>query len=126
MIAKEPRLTDFGLGIYSMSKLSPEEKEAEFEKERAAMYRPEAEAAFEKACEFLAQVDKTESINTKRSSYGLKHTYGNKGENYITNGMFIAAAIHCGFKWKETHSGSPNVSFNMSEKSIKSLTKDRD
>jgi len=36
---------------------------------------------------------------------------------YITNGVFIAAAIHCGFDVK--FDGSPNVMINISEKSLK-------
>ena len=36
---------------------------------------------------------------------------------YVTNGAFIAAAVHCGFDFK-IEPDSPNPYFNMSKKSI--------
>ena len=36
---------------------------------------------------------------------------------YVTNGAFIAAAIHCGFPY-QLIPDSPNVRFGISEKSL--------
>jgi hypothetical protein len=60
-------------------------------------------------------VNKT--INRRHSSYGLKHL-AEPEIGYVTNGAFIAAAVHCGFSF-ETYPDSPNVCFGISEKSIK-------
>jgi hypothetical protein len=35
---------------------------------------------------------------------------------YVTNGMFICAAVHCGFDFKIEQ---PNAMFNISERSLK-------
>lgn len=39
-----------------------------------------------------------------------------KDDYYVSNGAFIAAAIHMGFDWKPDFD-SPNVRFNISGKS---------
>lgn len=73
-----------------------------------------------------------ESINNRRSSYGLKHIverYLNKETNgvinYVSNGTLILAMYDAGYKIKRSNLNhpSPNCSFNVSEKSIKSLIK---
>jgi hypothetical protein len=44
------------------------------------------------------------------------------GTVYVPNGVFITAALHCGFRYK-AYENFPNPCFNMSEASIKSLEK---
>jgi len=114
-IRQLPELTDFGVGTYNEKRLAPEVRKQNFEKDRAALL--ESLEGFEKACHWLSRQKKIKSINTKHSSYGLKHI-AEKEVGYITNGVFIAAAIHCGFTVK-TYPGDPNVSINISEKSLK-------
>ena len=75
----------------------------------------------------------TKTFRARHSSYGLKHTVEEWTEtgrrtfqmidphgrpwsgsrHYVSNGAFIAAALVEGFRAKRTHSGSPNVFFNM-------------
>ncbi len=62
------------------------------------------------------------SINHRRTSYNIKHTYERAAGQYVTNGAFIAAALLAGFRTN----GSPtreqrNVSFNMSERAVKAV-----
>ena len=75
---------------------------------------------FVRTCEWLENINKIKTINTKHTSYGLKHI-AEKHIGYITNGVFIAAAIYCGFDFK-VRARNPNVMFNMSEKSIKEIS----
>nr|ALS91550.1 putative vacuolating cytotoxin [uncultured bacterium] len=65
----------------------------------------------------MADKPRTKGINRKRNSYGLKHVAeGDIG--YITNGQFIAAAIHSGFEYEQVNTGA-NMHFNSSEKWFK-------
>jgi len=121
-ISKLPNLTYFGVGLYDNGKgLSQVEYDKQFKEEQDRLLN--SVKAFNETCAWLLQINKIKSINTKHSSYGLKHIV-EKDIGYITNGVFIAAAIHCGFDFK-VEEGNPNVSFNMSEKSIKQASKDQ-
>ena len=117
-ISKLPNLTDFGVGLYENGKgLSKSEYKKQFKKEQERLL--DSVESFDKTCTWLSQINKIKSINTKNTSYGLKHI-AEKDIGYITNGGFIAAAIHCGFDFK-VYDNFPNVEFNMSAKSINRL-----
>lgn len=85
------------------------------------------------ACDVIACYFRPiESINNRRNSYGLKHIierYLNKETNgvinYVSNGTLILAMYDARYKIKRSNLNhpSPNCSFNVSEKSIKSLIK---
>jgi hypothetical protein len=77
---------------------------------------------FAGACVLLEGMEKIKAINRRYSSYGLKHLFEKK-TGYIPNGIFIAAAIHCGFRYK-AYGNSPNPCFNISNASLKALEKD--
>jgi hypothetical protein len=64
---------------------------------------------------WLRQFNKTKTLN-KRSgtSYGLKHV-AEEDIGYITNGVFIAAAIAEGFRVKRCSDNSPNGRLNISK-----------
>jgi hypothetical protein len=73
----------------------------------------------QRACDWLSRVEISKSIHRCHSSYGLKHQV----ERYYdmipcSNGAFIAAAIHMGFKWKQV---GPNAYFNFHQRSIDEL-----
>lgn len=53
------------------------------------------------------------TINTKCSSYTWKHIVERSTKKYISNGAFICAALHLGFKMKRIDKISPNAWFNM-------------
>lgn len=116
--SKLSQLTDFGVGLSLNSKeLVKVEYEKYFKNQQFALIK--RIDGFNKTCKWLAKISKIKTINKSRSSYGLKHL-AEKEIGYITNGVFIAAAIHCGFDFK-LQIGSANVFFNMSEKSLKHI-----
>ena len=72
------------------------------------------------AFHWLAQVEKSEAINFRQSSYGLKHWVEQHSGLYCCNGAFIAAAIHHGFEFVQD---GPNANFNFDEQSLNELAK---
>lgn len=97
-------------------------------------FRPPIQAQVEKCREFIrARCSKRNSINYKRTSYGLKHdverwtreqgkTYDQIDDwgrawtgdyFYVSNGAFIVAALLEGYRAERIRLG-PNASFNLS------------
>ena len=111
-------LTEYGLGVYRMWDLSPEEREAQIAAGKAKLLESEEQCTL--CCKLLERVAKTRSINNGWSSYGLKALVEKETGKYISNGAFITAAIHCGFAYK-TRPDYPNVLFGMSERSLKAI-----
>jgi len=110
----EPLLTDFGLGLPYGTKNHHRRKKMREEKARLISKHRQ----FELVCRWLSGIEKTESINSRHTSYFLKHIAERGCEiGHISNGVFIAAAIYCGFNYK-TAKNHPNVVFNMSQASI--------
>jgi hypothetical protein len=80
---------------------------------RTMMLTPNAVEEFKAACRWLRRQPRTSHVNRKSgSSYGLKELAEFAEDCYISNGMFIAAAIALGFKWKQI-AYSPNAFFNI-------------
>lgn len=120
-MAKEPLLNDFGIGIYDGHRRLPkEERDAIFTKNRKVL-RESLNAVAKTIMWLQARVAPIKTINTNQSSYRYKHL-AEKDIGYITNGVFIAAAIIAGYPYKIANDG-PNVLFAMSEKSIKETEK---
>ena len=72
---------------------------------------------FKAICDWLnTYIGHRKTINTNSSSYGLKHTIERAIGHYVCNGMFIAAALACGYKMK--HWDGPNCCFAMSQKDL--------
>lgn len=115
IMEKHPTLNDFGFGVplQTLNKY----KESYLHESRRSLLDSEPE--FIKVCEWLSQIKMTKAINMKHTSYGLKHI-AEKEVGYISNGLFIAAAIHSGFQFQIS---GPNARFNMSEKSIQEICK---
>lgn len=81
---------------------------------------------------FMDQIPQIKTINTKISSYGLKHiaekmpcTFADGevwGPEYVGNAALIIAALHLGLKFRSYRDDrgydSPNVNFNLSHKAI--------
>lgn len=61
-------------------------------------------------------------INVSTNSYTLKH-YAEKETGYISNGVFILAALMCGYECEQYSPNSINGCFNISAKKIKELKK---
>lgn len=109
-----PLLTDYGIGPPYGTRLRDRSKVIKQEKRKLLS----SEEGFEAACDWMKDINKTVGINTKHNSYFLKHILERRlGIGHISNGVFIAAAIHCGFNYKIARH-YPNVVFNMDQSSI--------
>jgi len=120
-MTKEPRLTAFGIGVYFGT--PREQRKAKFAKDRADMLHEKCIEQFGRACMWLHDKPKTKQITPRAgTSYGLKHCVERwhqkhfEGEAYVSNGMFIAAAIALGFQIRNSggeERSSPNVFLNI-------------
>jgi hypothetical protein len=108
-----PNLNDFGVGVFCLHQRDPEMATAELEQGRKELLN--SAEAVAKVCEWLRGIEKTKTPTI--SSYYLKHV-AEEEIGYVTNGVFIVAAILCGFPYR-VNSGSPNVAFGVSERSIR-------
>ncbi len=70
-----------------------------------------------RASEFLRSREQRTTISKSSTSYGLKHEAeqfhrenNGDGDNYVANGMLIAAAVHLGFKIQPE---GPNAYLNI-------------
>ena len=93
-----------------------------FQQEREKMLTNDALDQFQSACDWVRLMQPIKTIYPRPSSYGLKHTAENYMDTYITNGVFIAVALHFEYRYKLCHENSPNCSFNMSKMTIKKYT----
>jgi hypothetical protein len=97
-IAKFPELTDFGFGVYGEQLLSAEERERQFAADRADMFTGQSLDGFARARAWLEAQPRTKRVSPAAgSSYQLKHLAERRTGRYITNGIFIAAAVAAGF-----------------------------
>jgi hypothetical protein len=81
---------------------------------------------FNAICNFLDKnIKHIKSINYNSTSYGYKHILEDNINHYVTNGLFIAAALACGYKMKYKLDYGPNAFFAMSQKDWSKLHKTR-
>jgi hypothetical protein len=112
VLEDEPLLGDFGFDVSPRSK-RPEERIADLCHNRDLIREPRSLAQFMAARGWLSKFSKIQALNKRGTSYGLKH--GAEDDiGYVTNGVFIAAAIAEGFTVRRTESSSPNAWFNIS------------
>ena len=116
LMSEIPLLNDFGIGIFDGHlKKTLEERQKIFDSNRknlAASLEP-----IQRTIDWLtANVASIKTINRKHTSYGLKHI-AEHDIKYITNGVFIAAAILAGYPYLIV-AETPNVQFGMSERSL--------
>ena len=74
-------------------------------------------AAVENCIKWLLQHDGLErrkTVNTKVSSYTWKHVVERYCNSYVSNGEFICAALHLGYKMRK--SDGPNAWFNIGDR----------
>jgi hypothetical protein len=83
----------------------------------------EALGQFITASAWLARIGRIQTINRRFGSYGLKHICERAMNRYVSNGVFIAAAIHAGFavyRYRDEYGRTgPNCAFNMSTADIR-------
>jgi len=113
-----PQLTEYGFDVYGTKFLSPEEvNEEKLRSRRSLLASVDASV---KLSTLLSCIGKTKSINNKHSDSSLKQLFEDR-IGYVTNGLFIAAALHSGFffSYGDVHT---SVYFNMSERDISRLS----
>jgi hypothetical protein len=116
VMTHEPRLARWGFGMGRDARQTREERQSEFEQNRAELYRARGIAEFLRAREYLSYASHRRTINDRVSSYGLKHAAEHYfrdcglNDNYVSNGALIAAAIHLGFNYR---ADGLNAYFNM-------------
>ncbi len=115
VIDRVPQLTYFGVGLYESPCEDYEEKLRQKQEQLL-----ESSAICTKVCDWLASIEPAKAINRYPTSYGLKHTAELQIGQYVSNGVFIAAAIHCGFRYRRD-GDSANMLFAMSERSLNRL-----
>jgi hypothetical protein len=120
---KYPTLTTGGFSIWNKRKETFEEYQKRLIADRAELLDERSIKMVETCLDWLKLVDKRKTINNY-SSYGLKHIVERWSGNYIYNGCFIVAGLIAGLNIK-IYFGSPNASFNISQKSIKQFEKER-
>jgi hypothetical protein len=112
VIDRVPQLTYFGVGLYE----SPKQLTSE-ELRRGQERLLESSAICTKVCEWLASIKRAKVMNRHRTSYGLKHTAERHIGEYVSNGVFIAAAIYSGFSYR-LDGDSANMMFAISEQAL--------
>jgi hypothetical protein len=118
VLDQQPDLGDFGFGVHDLRRKSNTQYVEELQQERNDIRKPFALASFVKTREWLSRHGKLKKVNKSGSSYGLKHVVEND-IGYITNGVFIAAAIAEGFRVVRIED-SPNAWLNISSTAWKS------
>jgi hypothetical protein len=120
VLALQPELSANGFRAF-FPRLSREEEADAFQASRAAMTQARYVEQFARAVTFLSTKQKATTVSRKRTSYGYKHDAERfhkaadpDGNPYVANGMFIAAALHLGFKIKRDGM-SPNAFINIAE-----------
>jgi len=116
VISRVPELNPFGACLSREDrKLPPDQRAAKLRQEQAELLGSAENCT--KICEWLAGLEKIKT--PVPNSYGLKHVFsGQPGNPYVTNGEFIAAAIHSGLTFK-VEDYDPNVLFGISDRSVK-------
>ncbi|MDQ5938075.1 MAG: hypothetical protein QG574_5438 [Cyanobacteriota bacterium erpe_2018_sw_21hr_WHONDRS-SW48-000092_B_bin.40] len=109
VLEQEPTLNSFGFGLTRSAYPS----DADYERELVAFRNEMVQEydVFKMVCAWLQQNAKPrKTINSQMSSYGWKHHVERQIGRYVSNGIFIAAAISCGFNYKKN---APNADFNL-------------
>ncbi|MFG2825319.1 hypothetical protein ACGFX4_38560 [Kitasatospora sp. NPDC048365] len=116
VMQEHPELGDFGIGVFD-----PRRKTAAQRQTELATHRRELARSVAGVMQTVAWLDgNVTPIKTPTySSYGVKHIMERDSGLYVTNGVFIAAALIAGYP----HSyDRPNVLFGMSARDLKRLS----
>jgi hypothetical protein len=124
VIGEEPRLTHEGIGTYRVNPRTAGQRHADFVEAREELYSETSGREFAIAHRYLAAAVPLPNLGRKAcSSYSLKHDLENllyPADGYTCNGVFIAAAIWCGFDWRKCdRPDSVSVLLNLDEKALR-------
>jgi len=124
------KLTTHGYGL--PNRYPPgEQYRGELERSRAEFFDDDYCDQFELALVMLQAAEKRKSLNRDYTSYGMKHTaeqisrkHGIRTDlgDYVSNGVFIAAALYEGFDVRKIRWGDLNAFLNISTKAVKNLS----
>lgn len=120
VMAQEPRLSDFGFGVFDERKLTVEQRREQLQHEREDLRRRE-ELVGRVGAWLLANIAPIKTPTT--GSYGMKHVVEEAIGEYITNGELIAAALMAGYPMSRPY--GPNVDFGMSKRDVDAARKTR-
>ena len=110
-----PLLCDHGIGVFDVPRRTREERTRLLAENRKMLRQSVADV--QRTIAWLqANIARIKTVNSSANSYGLKHC-AERDIGYITNGVFIAAAIIGGYGYRLL-TGSANVNFAMSKRSI--------
>ena len=112
VLAAPPSLNHYGFGLFDRKGKTTQQIEEELAEKRSAMLDAESLERFEKARGWLRRFEKQKRIHHRGTSYGLKHVAARE-IGYVTNGVFIAAAIAENFTISQS---GPNAIMNISPK----------
>ena len=118
VLLKLPELTPNGVGLYedfSRKYMAPETRAEMLKVEQTRLLNDVA--GFDAACSWLRPLARIAIVNKKHTTYGLKHIMERADFGYVSQGIFIAAAVHLGFVYKldvESH----GLYLNISEKAL--------
>ena len=124
VLEREPLLSDNGFKQLERNRPRAEQ-DVDFLKWRESIRESRSLAQFVAARGWLQQFSKIKALNRRGSSYGLKHC-AEDDIGYLTNGVFIAAAIAEGFIVRRTDPGSPNAWLNISTEAWRSTDRNRE
>ena len=117
VLAEHPTLTAYGFE-------NSEEADPDEMAERSAELR-RSEATFDAACVWIREhLPPTPRSRGYYSSYYLKHL-AEAEIGYLSNGLFIAAMIHCGHRFRQPGRGNPNAYFPLHKRKVTALDKRR-
>ncbi len=115
-----PELSDFGYGVFSPRSKTSAQRLDELAVDRAKLLDARSLEQFALARSWLSTKPRTTRPNPRAcSSYGLKHL-AEPDIGYVTNGVFIAAALAEGFK-VERISATPNAALNIGRRAVSAL-----
>lgn len=114
-----PTLNIFGFGCYGGDRTPRNKCQEQITTGRSQLLNDLD--TFDWLCEWFRQIGEINSINTRWSSYTLKHTAERNMRRYVANGTLIAAAIYVGLNFRLVHNDSPNCYFNISTRGYKGM-----
>lgn len=128
IIEANPWLTTHGFGVPRHRYSTAEAFREEMESSRQEFSKDKTCDQFELALIMLQRCERRKTLNRDFHTYNLKHTAENLSremefrtelDNYISNGVFIAAALYEGFEVRRISWDSLSGYLNISSKSVK-------
>ncbi len=126
----ETHVTTAGYGIaWSHYPTGAEQRKA-FDQQRAELLGDSAADQFELALKYLSRMERRQSINRDYTTYNLKHQAERLSRdrglfvhlgNYVSNGVFIVAALAAGFEVRRVAWDSLSGYANITTRSIKAM-----